>query len=68
MLPLPTRSIPPVCLPAPLTRPPPTWSLLPQRMGVQAVMLSGDQPATAHAMAEAVGIPPQQVGGGLWGC
>ena len=33
-----------------------------QRMGVQAVMLSGDQPATAHAMAEAVGIPPQQVG------
>lgn len=27
-----------------------------QRMGIQAVMLSGDQPATAHAMAEAVGI------------
>ena len=40
---------------------PPLLSTL-QRMGVQAVMLSGDQPATAHAMAEAVGIPPQQVG------
>lgn len=39
-----------------------------QRMGVQAVMLSGDQPATAHAMAEAVGIPPQQVGVPVHSC
>ena len=36
-----------------------------QRMGVRAVMLSGDQPATAHAIADSVGIPPQQVYAGV---
>ncbi|KAL4434160.1 hypothetical protein ABPG75_000601 [Micractinium tetrahymenae] len=36
-----------------------------QRMGIQAVMLSGDQPATAHAMAEAVGIDAHHVYAGV---
>ncbi|PSC75437.1 copper-transporting ATPase chloroplastic [Micractinium conductrix] len=36
-----------------------------KRMGVQAVMLSGDQAATAHVIAEAVGIAPQHVYAGV---
>ncbi|EFN57825.1 hypothetical protein CHLNCDRAFT_21268 [Chlorella variabilis] len=36
-----------------------------QRLGVRVVMLSGDQPATAHAMAQAVGIKPQDVYAGV---
>ena len=38
-----------------------------QRLGVRVVMLSGDQPATAHAMAQAVGIKPQVRYRGCWG-
>ncbi|KAL4430152.1 hypothetical protein ABPG77_004934 [Micractinium sp. CCAP 211/92] len=36
-----------------------------QRMGIQPVMLSGDQSATAHAMAEAVGIDAHHVYAGV---
>lgn len=36
-----------------------------QRRGVSVLMLSGDRPASAHAVAAAVGIPPEAVHAGM---
>jgi Cu2+-exporting ATPase len=36
-----------------------------QRRGVSVLMLSGDHPASAHAVAAAVGIPPESVHAGM---
>ena len=57
-------SKPASCCCMPLKRISLPLSLL-QRLGIRAVMLSGDQPATAHATAAAVGIPPSQVYAGV---
>ncbi len=34
-------------------------------LGIRPIMLSGDRPATAHAIAEAVGIAPGDVRAGV---